>query len=267
MASLKKDRFEKVLEKMKTVGWIVSIALAIVIGGLVFTHFSSDYNLYLVRSESMKPAINMGNMVVIGPLNGEVKPGMIVTYERGKELVTHRVLSVNGDTLVTKGDAMEEADPWTVTLSDVKGAYLFQIPYVGYVSNFVRTKLGWFLLIITPAALLVALLIKGIIKEALRENVETGEPAWKVVRATNDTAKTWTRVPQEAVSRAGGIGRPVVEAPKVSIRVSEEALSRTKDTSKVAKKVFEESTREFEEWLNGVGEISKSEKGGIPSYS
>jgi signal peptidase len=121
----------------------------------------------------MKPAINMGDIVITGPrgglLTGEVKPGTIVTYQRGDELVTHRVLSVNGDALVTKGDAMEDPDPWTVSLSDISGVYLLKIPYVGYVADFVRTKLGWFLLIILPATALVALLVRDIVKELRRK--------------------------------------------------------------------------------------------------
>jgi signal peptidase len=158
---------------MKVFSWIVSIVLVLIIAGFIFVYFSPDYDMCLVRSESMKPAINMGDIVITGPrgglLTGEVKPGTIVTYQRGDELVTHRVLSVNGDALVTKGDAMEDPDPWTVSLSDISGVYLLKIPYVGYVADFVRTKLGWFLLIILPATALVALLVRDIVKELRRK--------------------------------------------------------------------------------------------------
>jgi len=154
---------------MKVFGWLVSIVLALVIAGFIFVYFSPNYDIRLVRSESMKPAINMGDMVITGPLDGplsgEVKPGTIVTYQRGEELVTHRVLSVDGDALVTKGDAVEDPDPWSVTMSQVRGVYLFKIPYIGYVSSFVRTKVGWFLAIVIPATALVALLIRSIYKE------------------------------------------------------------------------------------------------------
>ncbi len=156
---------------MKILTWITSIVLVIIIGAFAFIHFSPDYDIYLVRSESMKPAINMGDMIITSPINGlfngEVKPGAIVTYEHGKELVTHRVVSVDGNALVTKGEALEETDPWPVTLSNVRGIYLLKLPYVGYAVNFIRTKPGWFLTIILPATLLVAFLVKEIVKEAL----------------------------------------------------------------------------------------------------
>ena len=148
--------------------WLFFGILALGMAGFGFLFLSPDYNIYLVRSESMKPAINMGDMVIMAPANGQVSPGEIITYERGNELITHRVLSIDGDKLVTKGDAVEDPDPWSVTLSDVRGSYLFRLPYVGYVSNFIKTKPGWFLVIILPAAVLVGFLFKDIFKEAKR---------------------------------------------------------------------------------------------------
>ena len=158
---------------MKTFSWIVSIILGIALAGLAFLYFVPGYNLYLVRSESMKPAINMGDLIITGPpnglINGEVKPGTIVTYETSKELITHRVQAVDGEALVTKGDAVEDADPWPVTLSNVRGIYLFKIPLVGFLTSFIQTKIGWFLAIIIPAALLVGWLAKDILKEAFSD--------------------------------------------------------------------------------------------------
>lgn len=157
---------------MKIFGWLVTVVLALVIAGVLFLHFSPHYDIGLVRSESMKPAINMGDMVITGPpggsLSGEVKPGTVVIYQRVEELVIHRVLSVDGDTLVTKGDAVEDTDPWSVNLSEVKGVYLFKIPYAGYLANFARTKLGWFLIL--PATALVALLVRDIFKGLRRRS-------------------------------------------------------------------------------------------------
>jgi len=158
---------------VKILSRFVLTVLCLVIAGLAFLYFSPGHNLYLVRSESMRPAINMGDLIITGPLNGplngEIKPGTIVTYEYSKELITHRVQSIDGTTLVTKGDATEDPDPWSVTVSNVRGIYLFKIPYVGYTTSFIQTKLGWFLAIIIPAALLVCWLAKDIVKEALSD--------------------------------------------------------------------------------------------------
>ena len=158
---------------MKVLSWLLTTLLGLTIASFAFVYFAPDYNLYLVRSESMRPAIEMGDLIITGPLNGpingEVKPGTVITYEYKKELITHRVESIDGETLVTKGDAVEGSDPWSVVMSDIRGVYLFRIPYVGFVTNFTQTKIGWLLTIIVPGALLVLWLAKDIVKEALSD--------------------------------------------------------------------------------------------------
>ena len=153
---------------MKIFVWTVSIILSLIVAALAFVFFSPDYSLYIVRSGSMAPAINLGDIVIGSPVIGEIKPGVIVTYELGINLITHRVLSVDGNTLITKGDANEDLDPSPVLLSQVKSVYLFRIPYIGYAAGFVRTRLGWFLTIILPSIVLVGFIVKDIIKEAFK---------------------------------------------------------------------------------------------------
>ena len=161
---------------MKVLSWLVTIVLALIIAGFAFLYFSPDYNMRLVRSESMEPAINMGDMIITGPPGGEIQPGTIITYHRGEELVTHRVISIEGDTLIVKGDAVEDPDPWPVSLSDIEGVYLFKIPYIGYIANFISTKFGWFLVIILPATALVAFLVWDIFKELRRKKEAESNP-------------------------------------------------------------------------------------------
>jgi len=158
---------------MKVFSEIILTVLILVLGGLGLVYFSPDYNIYIVRSDSMKPVFSGGDMVVTGPVNGELKPGMIITYELGKSRTTHRIISVDdkAKTLVTKGDANEDRDPWPVAMSEVKGNYLFHIPYIGYLTSFAQTKNGWFLSIIVPAMLLVLFIVIDIIKESLIDPV------------------------------------------------------------------------------------------------
>ena len=156
---------------MKYLNWFITAILVVVIGGLAFVHLSPDYNIYMVRSGSMSPTINTGDMILSGPamnlISGGIKNGAIVTYQYGEELITHRVVSLADTNVTTKGDAAEDPDPWSVARADIKGVYLFKIPSIGYLLNFVRTKSGWFSVIIMPSALLLALLVREIVKEAL----------------------------------------------------------------------------------------------------
>ena len=146
------------------------LILIAIVGALAGLYFLDDYDAYVVMSDSMQPTIKSGDMVIIGSpgslFTESLAPGEIITFERNKNLVTHRIVSMEGDTIYTKGDGQEEADPWSVSrFFDVKGSYIFHIPYIGLVSNFIKTKTGWFLCVILPAACLLGFIIKDIVKE------------------------------------------------------------------------------------------------------
>ena len=168
----------KMKKLMSLFGWVTCVMLGLVIAGLLFIKLSGEYKIYLVRSGSMAPAIETGDVVVIGPVNGPVNsglwPGKIVTYVSGqitpgKSLVmtTHRLLSIDGEVLTVKGDANEAADK-PILRGQVTGVYLFKIPYVGYINAFVHTRKGWLVTVILPAMALIGLLAKDIIKEAFK---------------------------------------------------------------------------------------------------
>lgn len=161
----------------------VFAALLAFVGVMGFCYFSGDYDAFIVLSDSMQPAIKSGDLVFVGkpnrPFVNEIKPGAIVTYQHNEGLVTHRVVSVTGDTLVTQGDAMEGPDPWPVSrFYDVKGSYIARIPYVGNLNAFIRTRTGWFVAIILPAIFLLTLIIKEIVKEALKKEKTIKEVIW-----------------------------------------------------------------------------------------
>ena len=104
----------------------------------VFT-LSPEYDIGVGKGGSMFPTINQGDLIIIKSPREEIKAGMIVAYDvegdfaENGELIIHRVIRIEGERLITKGDSDVE-DDWLVTISDVKGVYLFRIPYLGYLS-------------------------------------------------------------------------------------------------------------------------------------
>ena len=154
------------------------LILVAIVGALAGIYFLDDYEAYVVKSDSMQPAIKSGDMVVIGSpgsiFTGDMAPGEIITFERNENLITHRIVSVEGDTIYTKGDGLEETDPWPVSrFIDVKGSYIFHIPYLGLVSNFIKTKTGWLLCVILPAACLLGFIFRDIVREVRRRFIYT----------------------------------------------------------------------------------------------
>lgn len=116
--------------------------------------------LYTVQSDSMRPAILTGDLILTFPVT-EYHEGDVITFQdRDRDIVvTHRIAAIarNGATLTytTKGDANEDIDTNTVAHKDVYGKMMLRVPYAGYVSTFVQTVPGFMLFVIIPALLII----------------------------------------------------------------------------------------------------------------
>ena len=106
----------------------------------------------MVRSGSMSPAINVGDLAVTSPEQpGDLAVGDVVCYRTsGGSFVCHRIMVIDGAnaTIVTKGDANEDADPYPVAYEDVEGKVAFTVPYLGHVVSFLQGPLGWMVIIL-----------------------------------------------------------------------------------------------------------------------
>ena len=126
---------------------------------------------FTVLSGSMEPALGVGDVVLSrksSPL--DVRPGDVVTFEdpsRGGELVTHRVERMRrtgGEvTFVTRGDANDVSERWTVAADGTIGRATIRVPKVGYVLSWTSGRDGKLALIVVPATLLVLLELVGLL--------------------------------------------------------------------------------------------------------
>lgn len=103
--------------------------------------------LVYVRSGSMAPVINTGDLAVVRlDKNLQPKVGDIILFTDGHSDTIHRVISIKDHQLTTKGDFNNAAD--TSTVSKSKGIYLFSIPWLGYVVVFIQVHIFWFITLI-----------------------------------------------------------------------------------------------------------------------
>lgn len=60
----------------------------------------------------MSPTLNNGDRLLVAPINKGENPtaGSIVIISRGNILAAHRILSVNNETVITRGDASGHND-------------------------------------------------------------------------------------------------------------------------------------------------------------
>lgn len=152
----------------RALAWTAAGAGALIAAGLLFVWLAPSYHAYVITGQSMEPAVSAGDVVIVGPpggvLTAPLAPGEVITYQAdGGGLVTHRVVAVDGERLVTKGDAVGQNDPQTVAASQVSGVVMARIPKVGLIARFLWSRHGLPLLVLVPACagLFVVLMALG----------------------------------------------------------------------------------------------------------
>ena len=88
-----------------------------------------------VLGTSMAPTLKTGDLVVVRA-EPAYEPGEIVAYRQpgdGGAIVVHRVVEIDGDRLVLRGDANETVDAVRPRSEDVLGRQILAIPHVGQV--------------------------------------------------------------------------------------------------------------------------------------
>ena len=146
--------------------WVVLLFLAFVAVSLILSSFENTpfrFKVYNVQSGSMEPSIHIGSLVFVTP-QSSYSIGDVVTYRSKKTIkdtFTHRIIGIEDDSDIgkfyyrTKGDANEEEDITPVYPNLVLGKVAFNVPVLGYPLAFAKTQLGFILLIVIPATLII----------------------------------------------------------------------------------------------------------------
>jgi signal peptidase len=144
--------------------WAVAGFLLTLLGAAVVP-LAFGLHTYVVRSGSMAPAIDTGDLVISRSISPtEAKVGEIVMFkdpEDAGRLITHRVRAVQERGgrfyFVTRGDANTGFERWAVPASGTLGTVAYRIPKLGYLVGTVSSGLGHLLLVVLPALILCAL--------------------------------------------------------------------------------------------------------------
>jgi len=97
--------------------------------------FLQGFRLLVVSSGSMTPTLNVGDIVLVRPVDLErASNGDIIAFSNGLNVIIHRVVGVDssGECLVTRGDANSVNDPLWACRDTIIGKAMFKIPYLGY---------------------------------------------------------------------------------------------------------------------------------------
>lgn len=110
------------------------------------------YGMAVIRSGSMEDTLSIDDLVLVHRQK-EYEVGDIVVYQSDGDLVIHRVIEMEGDKLITQGDANLVPDA-PVRFSAVKGKMIGHIPGIGAVVRRLKTPVG---VVLTLAAAVLLL--------------------------------------------------------------------------------------------------------------
>ena len=97
------------------------------------------YAVLEVVSGSMEPNIHIGDMIVINTKNKEYRVNDIITfYDVNGAFVTHRIIYIDKDGILTKGDN-NNAEDEKITKDKVVGKYVFKITGAGKIMAAFKT--------------------------------------------------------------------------------------------------------------------------------
>lgn len=91
----------------------------------------------VVLSGSMEPALSVGDLLIIAERES-YKEGDVVVYQDGKIAVTHRIVSITDEKVITRGDA-NNTDDAPIAPEQIKGKVVLAVPCVGYLVNAIKT--------------------------------------------------------------------------------------------------------------------------------
>lgn len=115
-----------------------------------------------VQSDSMAPTFDENDLIFIQQCDpSSLQVGDIVTFhaiiDNQYALNTHRIIAINEvnglNSYTTKGDNNELADQHVIADGDIVGKYVFKIPYLGKVIDFLLSTWGFLIVIVVPMLL------------------------------------------------------------------------------------------------------------------
>ena len=141
-------------KKMSSSAWIFAAVFVIMLLGMI-----SGIRPCSVISGSMEPNLPTWSLCFIDTRISydEIQTGDIVVYNRRSDdvRIIHRVIEIEPEGMITKGDANSVSDGLSVGRDNLYGKSLFHIPYLGYLGRLAQKPIVKISTILCLLALLI----------------------------------------------------------------------------------------------------------------
>ncbi|NOR85722.1 signal peptidase I [archaeon] len=119
---------------------IIIITGLFVINNITENYLNTDKFLVTVLSESMKPTLYRGDIVIIkNEINYNEKD--IIVFNTNNNIYIHRIIATKEQKIYrTAGDKTKIPDQWTIKNENILGKVIFKIPKLGHINLWLAGK-------------------------------------------------------------------------------------------------------------------------------
>ena len=182
------------MKVLKTLGQVVLFVILIFFILLNILSMNNKslfgFRIYRVISGSMQPALQIGDVIIIKKANSYAEKD-IITYDNGLTTITHRIKSINGDEIITEGDANDAPDK-PITKDRILGKYFFRISTFSVFSIMLTGKTVYLIMVLV----LFAILLFAISDRVIR-NIEYRRNNFKKVIKEKDNKEQKKKMPNK----------------------------------------------------------------------
>lgn len=111
-------------------------------------------SVYRVVSGSMEPNIRVNDLVIVNS-HSNIKENDIVTYENNGSYITHRIVKIDKEKIITKGDANNTEDN-PIKRNQIKGKVIYVFSISLFINFIINNPFIWTLIIL--ALILIAII-------------------------------------------------------------------------------------------------------------
>lgn len=130
------------MKKIIFVILFIVLSSALTLNILSFSNLSFlNMRIYRIGSGSMEPHLKINSLILIKK-SDNYKINDIVTYQNGDEYITHRIISIDDDEIITKGDANNKEDN-PITKDRIVGKLIYKFHIFGFISYLLSKPLTW----------------------------------------------------------------------------------------------------------------------------
>lgn len=182
------------MKVLKTLGQVVLFVILIFFILLNILSMNNKslfgFRIYRVISGSMQPALQIGDVIIIKKANNYAEKD-IITYDNGLTTITHRIKSIDGDEIITEGDANDAPDK-PITKDRILGKYFFRISTFSVFSIMLTGKTVYLIMVLV----LFAILLFAISDRVIR-NIEYRRNNFKKVIKEKDNKEQKKKMPNK----------------------------------------------------------------------